>query len=74
MNETLEFADLEQVYDLLAEAIDQVGPERETLLLAKLSLLLAHHIPDISLVSEAIATALANCDTAESIGRPGPDL
>lgn len=58
MKETLEFAELEQVYDLLAEAIDEAGPERETLFLAKLAMLLAQQIPDVDRIREAVASAL----------------
>ncbi|MDO8861951.1 DUF2783 domain-containing protein [Haliea sp. E1-2-M8] len=58
MKETLEFAELEQVYDLLAEAIDEAGPEQEALFLAKLAMLLAQQIPDVDRIREAVATAL----------------
>lgn len=48
---------LETVYERLAETIDAVGPDRETLLLAKLALLLARELDDpdrvIGLVAEA---------------------
>lgn len=37
----LQFAQLEALYDELAEAIDQVGPERESVFLAKLVLSMA---------------------------------
>ncbi len=58
MKQTLEFAELEQVYDLLAEAIDEAGPERESLFLARLAVLLAHEIPDLDRVRELIGVAL----------------
>ena len=58
MKQTLEFAELEQVYDLLAEAIDEAGPEQEALFLAKLALLLARQAPDVDCVREAVAAAL----------------
>lgn len=57
MKQTLEFAELEQVYDLLAEAIDAAGPERESLFLARLVLLLSHEIPDLERVRKLIAVA-----------------
>lgn len=57
MKQTLEFAELEQVYDLLAEAIDAAGPERESLFLARLALLLSHEIPDLERVRKLIAVA-----------------
>ena len=50
-------ATLETFYEALAAAIDNVGPERETVFLAKLSLLLAHELADpdraISCIAEA---------------------
>lgn len=58
MKQTLEFAELEQVYDLLAEAIDEAGPERESLFLARLAVLLAHEISDLDRVRELIGVAL----------------
>lgn len=58
MKQTLEFAELEQVYDLLAEAIDEAGPEQEAVFLAKLALLLARQVPDVDCIREAVATAL----------------
>ncbi|MFO7549854.1 MAG: DUF2783 domain-containing protein [Haliea sp.] len=58
MKQTLEFAELEQVYDLLAEAIDEAGPEQEAVFLAKLALLLARQVPDVDCIREAIAAAL----------------
>lgn len=58
MKQTLEFAELEQVYDLLAEAIDEAGPDQEAVFLAKLALLLARQVPDVDCIREAIAAAL----------------
>jgi hypothetical protein len=58
----LEFTDLERVYTLLAEAIDTVGPERETLFLAKLALTLARQVGDHDAVAETIATARLDLD------------
>lgn len=58
MKQTLEFAELEQVYDLLAEAIDASGPEREAVFLARLAVLLAHEIPDLERVRALIDVAL----------------
>jgi hypothetical protein len=37
---TLPFEDLEQIFDLLAQAVDDVGIEQERLFLAKLALTL----------------------------------
>lgn len=57
MNDTLDFNDLEKVYDLLAEGIDEVGRDKEVLFLCKLCLALAHHAADLSTVENAIAVA-----------------
>ena len=62
MSETLSFEELEQVYDLLAATIDQAGPERETLVLGKLAILLAHRIPDIRAIEAAMQIALREAD------------
>jgi len=65
MTNTLPFADLEDVYDLLAQTIDEVGEARESLFLCKLCLQLAHHIDDVSLIETAIATARENQGTSD---------
>lgn len=52
--------ELEVVYDALAEAINQVGVEQESLFLTKLVLLLANQLGDQAQVERAIAIAL--CD------------
>lgn len=52
--------DLEEIFDKIARAIDQAGPERETLFLAKLALTLAHEMGDPATVDAAISTALAD--------------
>jgi hypothetical protein len=46
---TLKLPGLEAVYDALAQAIDQAGPERTELLLVKLALLNAHALGDADL-------------------------
>jgi len=46
MTAELSVDDLERVYDSLAEAIDNVGPEKEALFLAKLVLILANDLGD----------------------------
>jgi hypothetical protein len=51
------FADLETAYELIAQALDQVGPEQERLFLAKLALALAHETGDLDRVRAAIAAA-----------------
>ena len=52
--------ELEAVYDALAEALNQVGIEKESLFLTKLVLLLANQLGDQAQVEQAIAMAL--CD------------
>jgi hypothetical protein len=59
MKTTLEFAELEQVYEMLAQAIDEVGEANETLLLSKLCITLAHSMPDLEVVVEAIRISRA---------------
>jgi len=48
---------LETVYERLAQAIDEAGRDRETMLLAKLALLLAERLDDpdsvLALIEEA---------------------
>ncbi len=51
---------LETVYDKLAEAIDQAGPQQSELLLTKLCLLLAQQIGDDTLVVQQVNAALAD--------------
>jgi len=61
MTKVLEFAELEQVYDLLADTIDAVGPDNESLFLAKLCITLAHRSGDLAAVREAVAIAARGC-------------
>ena len=60
MNESgkLGLAGLEAVYDLLASAIEQAGPERSELFLVKLALLNAHALGDEELFRRQVDTAL----------------
>jgi hypothetical protein len=51
------FEDLERIYALLAETLDDVGAERESLFLSKLALVLAREIGDHDKVALAIETA-----------------
>ena len=62
MAEVLAFQDLEKVYDLVAAAIDEAGPDKEALLLSKLCLTLAHNIKDVSIIEEAIGIAKLDLD------------
>jgi hypothetical protein len=54
----LTIAELEQVYDTLAQAIDQAGPEQSEKLLVKLALLNANALADPHLVQQHVQTAL----------------
>ena len=49
---------LEDVYDALATAIDQAGPDKTELFLVKLALLQANALGDAALVRQHIAAAL----------------
>lgn len=49
--------ELERIYDLMAEAVDTVGRDKEALFLAKLSLALANRLGDEEQIRECIATA-----------------
>ena len=55
---TLDIADLEQVYDRLATAIDQAGPEKSELFLVKLALLNAKALGQPEIFENQIALAL----------------
>ena len=48
---------LETVYERLAQAIDEAGREKETILLAKLALLLAERLDDPDIVLDLIDDA-----------------
>ena len=49
---------LEQVYDTLATAIDQAGPEKTELLLVKLALLQAQALGDATRFQQQVTAAL----------------
>lgn len=51
---------LETVYDLLATAIDEAGPEKSELLLVKLALLNANALGDPDLFRAHLASAAAD--------------
>jgi len=55
---TLSTADLEQVYDNLAEGIDQAPQGKGELFLVKLALLLAREVGDRAVVVQQIEAAL----------------
>jgi hypothetical protein len=54
----LDIAGLETVYDRLAEAIDQAGPDKAQLLLVKLALLSAQALGDAARFEQLLNTAL----------------
>lgn len=54
MSEQLTTDALERVYDQLAEAVDQAGPDKEVLFLSKLCLLLAQQLGDEETIKECI--------------------
>lgn len=54
---TLTLSGLESVYDALATAIDQAGPERTELFLVKLALLNAHALADERLFADHLERA-----------------
>ena len=58
MTKTLPFAELERIYDELAQAIDRCGVENESLFLSKLVLCLAHEHENGARVSELIEQCL----------------
>jgi hypothetical protein len=55
---SLDIVGLEKVYDNLAIAIDQVGPEKSELFLVKLALLNAQALGDAAIFESNIAAAL----------------
>jgi hypothetical protein len=57
MSGKLKPEELERIYDLIAEAIDAAGPDREALFLSKLALALANRLGDEERVRECISVA-----------------
>ena len=58
LTHALTVSQLEQVYDTLAHAIDQAGPDHSEVFLTKLSLLLANALGDAGLVATLVDAAL----------------
>jgi hypothetical protein len=54
----LTIAEIEQVYDTLAQAIDQAGPDHVEVFLTKLSLLMANALGDAGQVATLVEAAL----------------
>jgi len=59
------FEDLEKIYEMLAQMLDQVGTEKHSLFLAKLTMILAHRIGDPRVVEEALHMAAKDVDEEE---------
>ncbi len=55
---TLSLAGLEQVYDVLAHAVDRAPEGHSEVLLAKLALLLSQEVGDATRVAELVEVAL----------------
>ena len=49
--------ELERIYDLMAEAIDAAGPDKEALFLSKLCLVLANELGNEKQVRDCITNA-----------------
>ena len=60
---TTPFHDLETAYELLARAIDDVGPENDALFLAKLSIAMVQVTGDLSALERAIEIARSDLTT-----------
>ena len=57
MTSTLSPEELEQAFEMIAQALDRAGPDREVQLLAKLALELAHRLGDLQAVAQALEIA-----------------
>lgn len=57
---TLPVRSLESVYDALARAVDQAGPDKADLFLIKLALLNAQVLADEALILQQIEAALSD--------------
>jgi Protein of unknown function (DUF2783) len=62
---SLSLTGLEQVYDSLAQALDDAGPEHTELFLTKLSLLMANALGDAALVQHLVKTALQDLSASK---------
>lgn len=67
MTPTLTIDGLEQVYDQLAQAIDQAGKQHAELFLVKLALLSAKQLGDASVFGELIEAALLDLADPETV-------
>ena len=57
MSKQLNDEELELALEMLAGAINEAGPEKETLLLSKLCFTLANELADLEILQAAIDTA-----------------
>jgi len=64
----LQFSELEVFYDELATAIDTVGPEQESVFLAKLVLSIAHEFGDAKRLSALVSDCMKLADTGPVAG------
>tara|TARA_R110002072_G_scaffold19917_1_gene73302 strand:+ start:1999 stop:2226 length:228 start_codon:yes stop_codon:yes gene_type:complete len=56
-NTPMTFTDLEKLYDLMAETLDEFDVQQHSLFLSKLSMVLSHEIGDLETVINAINVA-----------------
>jgi len=61
---SLESSELEQVYEALAKALDNVAEADREMFLCKLSLLMAREMPDAAQVTNMIQAAQNHLETA----------
>lgn len=68
MTHGLSQSELEEAYDLIAEAIDRAGPQNESLFLVKLCLALANDARDVAAVRRAVDIAMDETAAADPQG------
>ncbi len=69
---TLPDGQFEAAFELIARALDRVGPERERLFLARLALALAHRLPDLGSLEQALAIAESDLEREPGKGSGAP--
>ena len=69
MNAPLSFEQLEVLYDDLAQAIDRVGVERESVFLTKLVLCMAHEFGHADRIGALVAQCAQEPETPAAHGR-----
>lgn len=57
IEQKMSILEIERVYDLIAKGIDEAGPDKASLFLAKLALALANLVGDSSIVANAVIAA-----------------